>query len=101
MPLKEPELNHSPYKEPLLNNNVFKKVEDWERLTRLELIVESVTRETERQARELSIVIQTQRDMMSHLKTIKYSVVGLLCGLVISQIGLDKATSILLSMLGM
>lgn len=101
MPLKEPELNHSPYEEPLLRNSGFKKVEDWERLTRLELIVESVARETERQARELSIVIQTQRDMMSHLKTIKYSVVGLLCGLVISQIGLEKATSILLSMIGM
>lgn len=78
----------------------FRRIGDWERLTRLEYIVEAVAKETERQASELTLVIQTQRDMLSHLKTIKFTIIGGLCGLVISQIGIEKASAVLLAILG-
>ena len=103
MPLTEPTIRsttESIANQRLLAANEYRRTQDWERLSRLEYIVETLAREYERQAKELTLVVQTQSDMLSHLKTIKYAIIGGLCGIVISQIGLEKTFEVLATIFG-
>lgn len=90
-------------KEPIFPayTSVLRRAEDWERLTRLEYIVEALAKEHEKQSQELSIVVKIQRDMMSHLKTIKWTIIGGFSGWVLSQIGLDKTLDLVAKIVGL
>jgi hypothetical protein len=80
--------------------NGLRRVEDWERLSRLEYVVEALAKEHTRQAEELNLVVATQRDMISNLKTIKFTVMGGLVGMLITSIGIEKTLYVIATVLG-
>jgi hypothetical protein len=85
-----------------INQITFRRSEDWERLTRLEFLVEEVIRDNERRDSRIEAIINaqdristTQQTVITQLRKVQHLVIGALVGIVASAVGLDKILNIL------
>lgn len=69
----------------------FRRAEDWERLTRLEFIVEDVVKVQGVHEEKIYSIGSTQAQLLSNIKTIKYTVIGGVVGFFLNEIGFEKA----------
>lgn len=79
----------------------FRRSEDWERLTRLEYVVESLAKESSRHSTELATITKTQTDMLANLRVIKFTVLGGLAGFLLSILGAERALAFVARLFGL
>lgn len=83
-------------KEPCVKDQQdgFRRIEDVERLARLEYVVyENHDPRLEKVSQEVEVVVKNQAEINMHLKSIKKMVMAFLIGAAGTQIGWEKITS--------
>lgn len=87
--------------------SLFRRAEDWERLTRLEFLVEEVIRDNERRDERIEAIVNaqekisnTQQTVICQLRRVQNLVTGALIGICISALGLDKVLNVLIGLAG-
>lgn len=84
---------------------LFRRTEDWERLTRLEFLVEEVIRDNERRDERIEAIVgaqerisTTQQTVINQLRKVQHLVIGAIVGIGVSAIGLEKILNLLLGL---
>lgn len=85
---------------------LFRRAEDWERLTRLEFIVEELARDNERRDIRIDKIVETQKkqgevqdQMLRYTRDIRMIAIGGGVVLMLSMLGAQKVLPLLLNLL--
>lgn len=104
----EPVFNTTSSQSGYSSSSSFRRIEDWERLTRLEFIVEEVIRDNGRRDERIDAIIQacekvsdTQGKVIGHIRMVKNLLLGVLAGMSIAYFGLENVLSAIVSMAGL
>lgn len=87
-------------------SGLFRRAEDWERLTRLEFIVEELTRDNERRDLRIERIMETQvqqgetqEKMLRYARDIRMVLIGVSSVLALYVVGFQKLLIILFNLL--